>query len=198
MTGVQTCALPICLKNCKFGSPVKRVIRNEPEVVRKLIKKVSTEEYEHLLAMTKDMNLLLYRELSAAGYDDFRQKLAQELTTCYKNGQVEAYQYLLGEAELDVLYPYIKEWRSAWDYDNKRCDKLRKLKKNAVERQMYRRAVVLEGLCMRTRYLLYYNGGYQRPQKETVTEIVNIFEAEQLPLGYQLDALCAVYDVFYA
>lgn len=187
-----------CLKNCKFGSPVKRVIRNEPEVVRKLIKKVSTEEYEHLLAMTKDMNLLLYRELSAAGYDDFRQKLAQELTTCYKNGQVAAYQYLLGEAELDVLYPYIKEWRSAWDYDNKRCDKLRKLKKNAVERQMYRRAVVLEGLCMRTRYLLYYNGGYQRPQKETVTEIVNIFEAEQLPLGYQLDALCAVYDVFYA
>lgn len=187
-----------CLKNCKFGSPVKRVIRNEPEVVRKLIKKVSTEEYEHLLAMTKDMNLFLYRELSASGHDDFRQKLAQELTACYKNGQVEAYQYLLGEAELDVLYPYVKEWRNTWDYDNKRCDKLRNLKKNAVERQMYRRAVVLEGLSMRTRYLLYYNGGYQRPREEMVTEIVDIFEAEQLPVCYQLDALCAVYDVFYA
>lgn len=63
---------------------------------------------------------------------------------------------------------------------------------------MYRRAVVLEGLCMRVRYLLYYNGGYQRPREELVAETVDIFEAEQLPVSYQLDALCAVYDVFYA
>lgn len=187
-----------CLHHCKFGSPVKRVVKNEPDVVRRLISKVSTEDYQQLLAMTKNMNLMLYQELTANGYGDFRRKLAEELTECYKAGRQEAMHYLLGEAELQVLYPYVKVWRNTWGYHVKIFQKIRELKQNALEIQMYRRAVVLEGLCMRNGYFnFYYSGTYKKPGRGVIEEVVEVFEIEKLPVSYQLDCLSGLYDGFY-
>lgn len=188
-----------CLKNCKYGSPVKRVVKDYPEVVRQLIAKVSTEEYQHLLAMAKDMNPMLYRELNSMGSGEFRMKLAQELTARYGKGQTEAIQYLLGEAELEKLYPYVKEWRGGWDYDIRKYQKIHALKKNGQEMQMYQRAVVLEGLCMRARYFCnYWHERYQKLDRATISEIIELFEAQHLPVSFQLEALSAIYDSYYS
>lgn len=187
-----------CLKNCKYASPVKRIIKDHPEVVRNLISQVDSEGYQHLLAMTKEMNPMLYRELKSMGAGDFRRKLADELTGRYTKGRAEAVRYLLGEEEADVLYPYVKEWRNMWDYDSKRCQKLRSLKKNGQEEQLYRRAVVLEALCMRATYFVsYWTGSYQRPDRAVITEMVRLFEEEKLPVGYQMEAFSGIYDSFY-
>ncbi len=188
-----------CLKNCKYGSPVKRMVRNHPEVVRQLIAKVSSEEYQHLLAMTKEMNPMLYRELESAGSGEFRMKIAQELTSCYKRGQTEALQYLLGEAELETLYPYVKEWRGGWDYDTRKYQKIQALKKNGQEIQMYQRAVVLEGLCMKARYFCsYWHKTWQKPDRVTIGEMMELFEEQHLPTAYQLEALVGIHDSFYS
>ena len=188
-----------CLKNCKYGSPVKRIVKDHPEVVRSLISKVTSEEYQHLLAMTKDMNPMLYRELSSLGSGEFRRKLSEELTGHYTKGRAEAVRYLLGEDELDVLYPFVKEWRGVWDYGTHRCQKIHALKKNGQEDQMYRRAVVLEGLCMRAMYFTsYWHGKYKKIDRGTIGEIVEVFEQEHLPVSYQLEAFSSIYDSFYS
>lgn len=188
-----------CLKNCKYGSPVKRVVKDHPEVVKNLVSKVTSEEYQHLLAMTREMNPMLYQELESLGSGEFRGKLAEELTAHYNGGRQEARQYLLGEAELDALYPYVKEWRNIYTYDTRGCSKIYAMKKNGQELPMHRRAVVLEGLCMRSRYFLsYWHGKYQKMDRATIGEILQLFEQEHLPVSYQLEALSGIYDSYYA
>lgn len=188
-----------CLKNCKYASPVKRVVRDHPEVIRQLIVKVSSEEYQHLLAMAKEMNPMLYRELESAGSGEFRMKIAKELTSRYGQGQTEACQYLLGEAELETLYPYVKEWRGEWDYDTRKYQKIQALKKNRQEIQMYQRAVILEGLGMKARYFCnYWHKTWQKPDRTTIGEIIELFEEQHLPVVYQLEALAGIYDSFYS
>ena len=64
---------------------------------------------------------------------------------------------------------------------------------------MYQRAVVLEGICMRAMYFTsYWSGKYQKIDRETIAEIVEVFEKEQLPVDYQLEALSGIYDSFYS
>lgn len=187
-----------CLKNCKYASPVKRMIKDHPEVVRNLITKVSSEEYQHLLIMTKNMNPMLYKELDSAGAGAFHTKLAEELTEFYQKGRTEAKAYLLGEAELDTLYPFVQEWRTAYYYTARWCHKIFALKKNGQEGQLYRRAVVLEGLCMRATYFVsYWRGSYKKVDRGIIKEILEVFEAEQMPTAYQLEAISSIYDSFY-
>ena len=188
-----------CLKNCKYGSPVKRMVKNHPEVVRQLISSVSSEEYQHLLAMAKDMNPMLYRELNSAGSGEFREKLAKELTARYQKGQPQAIQYLLGDAELQDLYPYVNEWRGGYDYDTKKYQKIHAMKKNGLDMQMYRRAVVLEALCMRPRYFNnYWYDTYKKIDRQTIREFIELFEEEQLPVSRQLEALSSIHDSYYS
>ncbi len=187
-----------CLKNCKYGSPVKRIIKDHPEVVRNLLNKVSSEEYQHLLSMTRNMNPMLYKELSSIGEGAFHQKLAEELTNHYQKGKAEAKAYLLGEGELETLYPFVKEWRSSYYYVGRQCSKIFSLKKNGQEGQLYRRAVVLEGLCMRAAYFTsYWRGTYQKIDRGTLNEILEVFEQERMPVKDQLEALSGIYDSFY-
>lgn len=142
---------------------------------------------------------MLYRELESAGSGEFRMKIAQELTSCYKRGQTEALQYLLGEAELETLYPYVKEWRGGWDYDTRKYQKIQALKKNGQEIQMYQRAVVLEGLCMKARYFCsYWHKTWQKPDRVTIGEMMELFEEQHLPTAYQLEALVGIHDSFYS
>lgn len=187
-----------CLKNCKYAGPAKRIIKDHPDIVRNLISSVSSEEYQHLLAMAKDLNPMLYQELNSAGAGQFRAKLADELTSRYTKGKAEAKAYLLGEGELETLYPYVKEWRNIYCYIHQIGSKIYALKKNRQEQQMYRRAVVLEGLCMRAGYFVsHWNGKYQKPDRTLITEVLEVFEQEQLPVEYQLEALGAIHDSFY-
>lgn len=186
-----------CLEH-KADSPLERAIKRYPGAVRQASEKVSVESYQRLMEKIKKCNPALFRKMNASSAGAFRGKMAEELTGRYRQGKSEAKQYLLGEAELNSLYPFVKEWRNEWDYDTRRCEKIQQLGKNTLEQQMYRRAVVLEALCMRARYFRsYWHGKYGMVDKEVIMEMLKIFEEEQLPVSYQIDALGGIYDDFY-
>lgn len=187
-----------CIRHCKYGSPVKRVIKDHPDTVRKLIAMVSSEEYQHLLAMAKNMNPMLYQELNSRGAGEFQSKLADELAHPYLKGRAEVRAYLLGEGELETLYPYVREWRETPIYNHQNFARIYALKKNGNEPVMYRRAVVLEGLCMRAGYFnSHWNGKYQVLDRTIIAEILEVFDQEKLPVSYQLEALSGIYDSIY-
>lgn len=129
-------------------------------------------------------------------------KTAKALTVYYRTGKDEAEKYLLGEMPLESLYPYLKEWRQSIDYFTKTYRELHNLRHTDI--QMYRRAVTLEGLCMRATYFCNARVYFHMPKAERrdikaadLEEILRIFSAEGLPVEYQLDALGGIYGSYY-
>lgn len=175
-----------------------RAIRKYPEVVRHVAEKVSADEYQNLMNRIQRENITLYREMSSSYSGAFRMKITEELTDSYTVGKNEAKQYLLGEADLDTLYPFVNEWRGGWDYGTRRSLNIQRLKDNSQEKQMYRRAVVLEGLCMRAQYFCsYWHGTYRKVERDEITAILKIYEEEKLPVKYQIESLSGIHDSFY-
>lgn len=179
-------------------APLRRMVQKAPEVIKQAVSRLSTDEYQKLLRMTERENPKLFREMSLSSEGEFRVKLAEELVSRLAKGKNEAKQYLLGEGNLDTLYPFVKEWRGGYDYDTNRCQKVRILKSNGKEQQMYRRAVVLEGLRMRVQYFSsYWYDNSKKIDKQEIMDILKIYGEEQLPFLYQMDSLGAIYDSFY-
>ena len=173
-------------------------VKDYPEAVRNVAEKVSADEYQSLMSRVQRENIALYREMSSSYSGEFRMKIAEELTDAYTVGKNEAKQYLLGEAQLDMLYPFVDEWRKRWDYGTRRSLNIQRLKDNSQEKQMYRRAVVLEGLWMRAQYFCsYWHGTYRKVKRDEITGILKIFEEEKLPVRYQLESLSSIHDSFY-
>lgn len=192
-----------CLTHKAEGS-LGRMIKKSPEIIRQSLPQVPTEYYDHLLSRISRENPSLFKELSVSGKEDFRRRLAEEITSRYMQtqtngqGQQEAIRYLLGEAELAAVYPFVSEWRKGWHYDNGRSQKMYQLKESGREPQLYRRAVVLEGLCMRASFFVsHWYGKYHRIDKEEIKGILSVFEQEQLPFSYQMEAFEGIYNSFY-
>lgn len=187
-----------CLRQRADG-PLRRMIQNHPEVIKQLIPQLSTDDYQCVLKRAESANPKLYGEISASSAGEFRMKLAEELVSRLKKGKLEAKQYLLGEGNLDTLYPFVEDWRDGYGYDTTRCQKVRMLKNNDNEQQMYRRAVVLEALGMKGQYFCsYWYDGSKKIDKQAVLDILKIYKEEQLPFAYQMDSLGAIYDGFYS
>ncbi|MBD5466622.1 MAG: DUF4132 domain-containing protein [Lachnospiraceae bacterium] len=188
-----------CLRQRVADAPLRRMIQNHPEVIKQVIPQLSTDDYQNLLKKAETANPELYREMSASSDGEFRMKLAEELVSRINKGKAEAKQYLLGEENLDTLYPFVEELRGGYDYDTNRCQKIRMLKGNGKEQQMYRRAVVLEGLGMKSQYFRsYWYDGSNSVDKQEIMDILKIYGEEQLPFAYQMDSLGAIYDGFYS
>jgi len=188
-----------CMEN-KVTGPIKHAIKHSPDVIHHTASRTSIELYQYLMDLIKQENQKLYQEMSVSYAGEFRVKTAEKLSARYNKGRAEVKQYLLGEAELDILYPFVKEWRDIWDYDTDSCQTIHKLKKNDGEGQMYRRAIVLEGLCMRTRYFFSYwknCGNYHQIKEKEITEILRLFEDEALPVRFQVESLSGMYDSIY-
>lgn len=186
-----------CLKQ-KADSPLERLIKKYPTSVQQAAEKLSSQEYQSLMTKIQRHNPALYKKMNIFYSGAFREKTAEEMVNGYGKGKTAAKQYLLGEEKLDALYPFVKEWRDSWDYNMDRCRQIAKLKGNEEEQQMYRRAVVLEGLCMHARYFrAFWYGKYQMVDRKEITDILKIFEAEQLPVPYQIEALGGIYNDFY-
>lgn len=186
-----------CLKN-KVDGALGRMIRNHPDVIKRLLPQVSTENYRYLLTEIEDNSPKLFQELNASVSGEYERKMAGELTARYTVGQAEAVSYLLGEAKIDVLYPYVEKWRDSklyYSYDYQR--KLSQLGKDKSMQQMYRRSAVLEGLCLRTSHFSYLEGIYRKIDKDTIKKILAIFDEENVPAGYQLEILGGIHDNFY-
>ncbi len=186
-----------CLKN-KTGGGLGRMIRNYPEMIKAMLPEVSTENYRYLLQEVEDNNKELFREINASLGGEYERKMANELTARYTVGQQEAVGYLLGENEIEALYPYIAKWRDSgayYSYDYHR--KFAGLLKDKNTQQMYRRAVILEGICLRTSHFSYLKGNYHQVDKDVLKEILTLFETEKVPVNYQLEILGSIHDSFY-
>lgn len=186
-----------CLKN-KAGGGLGRMIRNYPGMIKGMLSEISTENYQYLLREVADNSPKLFQEINASATGEYERKMAKELTARYTVGQQEAVSYLLGEAEIDVLYPYIPKWRDTvqyYSYDYNR--KLAGLLKDKNMQQMYRRSAVLEGMCLKISHFNYMKGTYRVVDKEILKEILTLFEEEKVPAGYQLEMLGSIYDSFY-
>lgn len=197
-----------CLKR-KATGPLRRLAVSAPDAVKEAAASASLDDYQVLMNQIQVSNQKLYEEMNRNHASDFRMKTAEALTARYSQGRMEAVQYLLGEGSLDALYPYVQSsYRSGYDYyDNERCRRIQMLG-SSEEKQMYRRAVVLEGLGMRARYFTSYfsvavvNGKqpvvhYQEVGKAEIEKIIGIFEEEKLPLPYQLEAFQGIHDSYY-
>lgn len=187
-----------CLEH-KILEPLKRAAESEPNVIKSMVSVVSTEQYQELSACVRESNTDLYREINASGAKEFHLKLAKELADDYKQGSEEVRLYLLGEADLDVLYPFVDGWRKEWYYSTSRYEKINKLLDNANEQQMYRRGLVMEGLCLKSGFFTYYWKPCKNKKinRDAIIEILNIYQEEKLPISYQLELLGGIHDGIY-
>ena len=189
------------LKNRVAGG-LRRMAAKYPEVVRTEAEKASTttEDYQFLLEQIKAGNPRLYQDMSADIAGDYEKKLAEELTQGLQQGQKEAKQYLLGEASLDALYPFVYSWQGSYGYYYRTYEKICSLRS-----EIGRRAVVLEALKMKGSFFAYSylprtngnNGVDLQTYEKKVDELIGLLEREKVPVQYQADAMEGIYASYY-
>lgn len=174
-----------------------------PEAVRYAADHAATtDEYHRILDHIKKANPGLYQELQTKNADKYQFQLAAELTANITAGQAEAKAYLLGEASIDTLYPFVNSWRGSQSYYYQRFQKLQSLQKN--KGRLFRRGVILEALRMQGSYFTGYYLHSIRGSKtnaeqfrEEMEELIELFEKEALPIRYQADAIEGIYNSCY-
>lgn len=182
-------------------------IRKYPEEVKKAVRSMDLWEYENTMQQIKRMNPEFYQKIYHTYAKDYRQKVAKELVTNYDMGEDEARRYLLGEASLEVILPFVKDWRkSGSGYYGNKMTRLEFLSQDTENQQIYERAVVLEGLLLHGTYFSHYLytsvGGDKKKSAEEwdierIDYILSIFQKEQVPVSYQLDMLACMYESIY-
>lgn len=183
----------------RIGKALVRVSLVYPQAVQKAAAALSTEDYQYLMGHIKAENAALYRELNPAYAGVSKLKRAEELTAHYTVGRSEAKRYLLGTAGPELIYPFVDAWREMdkWvrlDYEGARSRQIRALAEDRELQQMYRRAVVLEGLCQN---LVFFTGceedGPKERREDTAEKdlrtFLPVFEEEHIPVQYQKDLL---------
>ncbi len=183
----------------QIGSGLRRMAKNHPECIKAEAERTTSDGYVFLLAQIKGASPALYEELQREYSDSYQTRLAEELTQNMKSGQAEAKRYLLGEAELSDLYPYVYSWRGEYGYYYKAFEKLQSMEEK--KGQLYRRAMVLEALKMRGNFFVYHyfpRGGSKEEVKEKTEELLSLFDQEKVPIQYQADALDGIYSSYYS
>lgn len=183
----------------RIKSALLRVSFVYPQAVQKAAAALSTEDYQYLMRHIKTENAVLYQNLNPAFAGVSKLRLAEELTAHYTVGRSEAKRYLLGKAGPELIYPFVDTWREMdkWirlDYEGTRSRQIHALAEDQEHIQMYRRAVVLEGLCHN---VMYFTGsgknGCEEMRKgieeEVLLAFLEIFEKENIPVQYQTDLL---------
>lgn len=179
-----------------------RMAARHPEAVCYTAEHTTTDEYQFLLSQTRKGNPELCRELEADNSDKYQVKLAEELVANVTTGKAEAKAYLLGEASVDTLYPFVNSWRGTQNYYYQRFQKLKNLQRN--KGRLYRRGVVLEALRMQGSFFTGYclqglrgMNANEKQLKEEIERLVQLFEKEKLPIRYQADAMEGIYSACY-
>ena len=188
------------LKN-RIHAGLKRMAAQYPEIIKEQVQgaSITTEDYRFLAEQVKQAAPELYQELSASLSDRYGERLAEELTEGMNYGRMEAKQYLLGEAPLSALYPFVNSWRGNYGYYYRDFRTIQSIGENGG--QLYRRALVLKALEMQGGFFTCYylpNGEAERRLEEKVEELIGILEQETVPIQYQADAMDGIYSSYYA
>lgn len=180
-----------------------RMAVRHPESVRSAAEHAATtDEYQRILDHIKKANPGLYQEIQSKHADKYQHQLAAELVTNITTGQAEAKAYLLGEASIDTLYPFVNNWRGSQSYYYQRFQKLQGLRRN--KGRLFRRGVILEAFRMQGAYFTGYFFSSIRGSKTNseqfrreMEDLVELFEKEELPIRYQADAIEGIYNSCY-
>lgn len=175
------------------------MVKNCPEVFADL-EELSLWSYDRLLEGVRRMDdALLYEKCYDA--EVYRQKAAEELCTDFDTGASTVRDYLLGEASLDQVLPFVKEWRkNSSGYYGGKNDRLEILRDLPDQAQLYRRGLVMEGLLMHGAFFRHYmfdldSAGIRRGlNAEEIGKILDLLGEEQLPVSYQLDTLACIHE----
>ena len=184
----------------QIAGGLKRMARKYPESIKTQAENASSEEYVFLMKQVEAADPALYNQMKADYSGSYQMKVAEELTNDMKNGRAEAKRYLLGEASLDELYPYVYSWRGEYGYYMRNSQQIQSMEGDGG--RLYRRAIVLEALKARGGFFVYsylpHGKKVSREEMENRTEeLVSLLEQEQLPIQYQADALEGIYSGYY-
>ncbi len=131
------------------------------------------------------------------------------MTKNMPSGKKQAEQYLLGEEKLDILYPFLKEWREYWYIlynNNYKWPEQVVLLKDYENEEMYKHAVVILALCARKDFFdgFWLDGvlsseedsKYSRKtqSKAQLKRMIQILSEEGVLPIYQLETLASFYE----
>lgn len=180
-----------------------RIAARQPNLVRKAADShISVREYQFLLEQVKKGNIGLYQELAGGGSVLHQRRLAENLTAKLGSGRTEAKSYLLGEASLETLYPFVDTWqRNRYNF----CESTQRLENLRVgNSRFFQRGVVLEALKMqggffRSCYLNALCGSKtsRKQLREDLEQMAQCFQSEGLPVRYQMAILEEICEFCY-
>lgn len=192
-----------CLEK-QHHTALKRMAAQYPDEIKKTALQAAAPDLPCLLESIREGNAALYDTLTREFEADFMEKMAEGLTEDLGAGAREAKRFLLGECSAGDLAPFLADFRAAGqDYSPKRHRIIGGLSmKNDT---LYKRALVLEGLCMRSRYfqiVKMQNGqpvyDYKEPiREERIGGLLDLYANEAIPFAWQLEAMEGILNSFY-
>lgn len=180
-----------------------RMVKEHPKAVKEVAEGLELWHYEQLLERVQRGNPALAKEIFCL--ESYRQKAAEELVTNFASGADTARRYFLEETYLEEMLPFVKEWKkSGSGYYGNKMTRLERLSKIPELQNMYRRAVVMEGLLSHgtyfTNYMFTPSGERDRTRKLTTQELDVLFDLlkeEQVPVFWQLNMLSCIHESLY-
>lgn len=186
---------------------LRHAVKKYPEAVRRQALNQNTRDYQFLMKQVSMVNGELHKSLETEFAQKYQYRMAQELTSRIKTGTIAVRNYLLGEAGVETLYPYVEQWRGTYCYFGGFDENLEAMR-DGQDPEMYRRFLVIMGLFKSGNFFCYsrvlssqkshtkYNYS-QVIDKEQIHAILDVFAQEKLSFSYQLEALEGIYDVYY-
>jgi len=189
-------------------SVVERMAVKCPNGIKGAAAMASSDSYRELVEIVREANQGLYEEMKAAYKDTLLSKMVQEILQRLYTGREAARDYLSGKKPVDVLEPYLEEWRydSYGDLKRERCRVIERLKELG-ELPTYRRAVVLEAMRKGRGFFTLYSfcngqigaasdgtGEALLYRRDQIDGILRFLEEERVPVRMQAEALGGIFD----
>lgn len=172
---------------------VKRMVKKYPEAAERALENLEADKYGCLLEIIKKGNPSLYQKVHGSNHSVYFEKMANEVVKEYGAGKTEAKAYLLGEKELDSLYPFINDYKKSSGYGWNKGSLIKAAKRQDGE-AFYRRALIFLGLAGET-YVI--NSLVEQKNVKAIEEMVAVFETEKVPVDIQLGIAETVYNSYY-
>ncbi|MEH2930925.1 DUF4132 domain-containing protein [Candidatus Ventrimonas sp. KK005] len=186
---------------------LRHAAKKYPEAIRRQALNQGTKDYQFLMKQVAMANGELHKSLEIEFAQKYQYRMAQELSSRIKTGTPAVRNYLLGEASVETLYPYVEQWRGTYCYFGGFDENLEAMR-DGQDPEMYRRFLVIMGLFKSGNFFCgnrvlssqksrtKYNYG-QVIDQEQIHAILDVFAQEGLAFSYQLEALEGICDFYY-
>lgn len=177
------------------GKILLKLVRDYPLETEQASKEASEQQSLVLMRQIKKGNPDLYSRLER----ELAVKVVNTLTQKCSIGRAEAQQYLLGEADADILYPFTASWKEQPLYDYQKYHTIDILEQSNPE--LFERQLILEALSGQGYYFAnnYLNWGQGEDQfKKKVQQLFAIFEKYGIPVSELLETFHYIYNSYYS